>query len=495
MKTANLLAIDLGAESGRAILGHFKRKTLQLEEVHRFTNGPVRLQDGLHWDILRLWTEIQSGLRLAAQRTPLGGAGLDTWGVDFALLDAQDVLLEYPYHYRDSRTDGMLDEAFRRVPRPEIFASTGVQFLQFNSLYQLLAMVVQHSPKLETARTFLTIPDLFNFWMTGRKVCEFTNATTTQCYNPLTGDWARPMLERLGLPVQIFPRIVPPGTRLGDLLPAVAEALGIQPIPIIAPACHDTGSAVAAVPAEKSDFAWISSGTWSIVGIDVPRAVMTPRALEYNLTNEGGVGESFRLSRNVMGLWLIQECRRTWASQGEELSYDDLTRMADAAAPLRSIIDPDRPEFLKPGDMPVRIRAECERTGQPIPEDKGAILRCALESIALKYRWVLEKLEVLRRAPIKTIHIVGGGAKNRLLSQFAADACGRQVITGPVEATAIGNLIVQAVALGKLASLDEARAVVRASFENETFLPRRQQSARTGDAWDSAFERLKKVAL
>ena len=293
MKSINLLAFDLGAESGRAILGHFKNGTLQLEEVHRFANGPVYQPDGLHWDILRLWTEIQNGLKLAVQRGPLGGAGMDTWGVDFALLDAQDVLIGNPYHYRDSRTDTMMDEAFRRVPRPEIFASTGIQFMQLNSLYQLMA--ARRSPTFELARTFLTIPDLFNFWMTGRKACEFTVATTTQCYNPLIGDWARPMLDRLDIPVHIFPEIVPPGTLLGDLSPAVAESLGIQPIPIIAPACHDTGSAVAAVPAEGSDFAWISSGTWSIIGVNVPRAVMTPEALEYNLTNEGGAGGTFRL--------------------------------------------------------------------------------------------------------------------------------------------------------------------------------------------------------
>ena len=494
MKTINLLAIDLGAESGRAILGHFKAGALQLEEIHRFWNGPVRLPDGLHWDVLRLWTEIQHGLKQAAQRGPLGGVGLDTWGVDFALLDARDVLLGNPYHYRDSRTDLMMEEAFRRVSRADIFTSTGIQFMQLNSLYQLLAMVVQRSPALEAAATFLTIPDLFNFWLTGRKACEFTIATTTQCYNPLTGDWARPMLEQLGIPSHIFPAIVQPGTLLGDLAPGVAESLGMQPIPVIASACHDTACAVAAVPARGPDFAWISSGTWSIVGVDVPQPVMTPQAREYNLTNEGGVGATFRLSRNVMGLWLVQECRRTWASQGEELSYDDLTRLAEAAEPLRSIIDPDLPEFLKPGDMPARIRTACGDCGQPVPQEKGAVVRCILESIALKYRWVIEKLETLRGAPVETIHIVGGGTRNRLLSQFTADACGRAVVTGPVEATAIGNLSLQAVALGSLDSLDAARRVVRSCFENETFSPHLLRNTTAGDAWEAAYERFKKVA-
>ncbi|MFQ5812587.1 MAG: rhamnulokinase family protein, partial [Anaerolineae bacterium] len=375
----NFLAFDLGASSGRAMLGQFDGERIRLSEVHRFPNGPVRLPDGggtghrLHWDVLRLWTEIKRGLALAVQEhgADLAGVGLDTWGVDFGLLDRDGALVSNPYHYRDSRTDGMLDEAFRRVPRAEIFEQTGIQFMQLNSLYQLLAMVVGRSPALDIADTFLTMPDLFNYWLTGRKVCEFSIATTTQCYDPRQGDWAIPLLERLGIPTHIFPEIVPPGAVLGQLLPAVAEEVGVSGLPVIAPACHDTGCAVAAVPAEGPGFAWISSGTWSIMGAELPEPVINEQSLAFNFTNEGGVCGTFRFSRNIMGLWLVQECRRTWARAasltGEELSYDELTQMASQAAPLRSVVDPDYSEFLKPGDMPARIRAFCRMTDQPVP--------------------------------------------------------------------------------------------------------------------------------
>ena len=502
--TFNLLALDLGAESGRAILGKFDGERLQLSEVHRFTNGPVRLPgrqgkgSSLHWDILALWTEILHGLGVAAQHGALAGMGLDTWGVDFGLLDKQGTLIGNPYHYRDDRTDGMLEEAFGRVPREEIFAQTGIQFMQLNSLYQLLAMVVQQSPALDYAHTFLTMPDLFNYWLTGRKVCEFTIATTTQCYNPIQKDWARPLLEKLGIPTHIFPEIVPPGTLLGPLSAVVAEAAGIGgidplgSIPVIAPACHDTGSAVAAVPAQNPNHIWISSGTWSLIGSTVSEPLINPQSLGFNLTNEGGVNGTFRLLKNVTGLWLVQECRRTWALQGQDYSYDELTRLAEAAAPLRSLVDPDASDFLKPGDMPARMRAFCTRTGQPAPEshgalERGALVRIALESLALKYRWVLEKLEVLLGRRMEVIHIVGGGTKNRLLNQLTANATGRPVITGPVEATAIGNLLMQAIALGEIASADEAREIVCRSFDVETFEP-----AHDGD-WDAAYERLLKI--
>ena len=492
-KNLKLLAIDLGAESGRAMLGHFDGERLGLEEVHRFPNGPVRVLAGggkeqrLHWNILHLWSEMQKGLGLAAQKGSLASLGLDTWGVDFGLLDAQDGLIGNPYHYRDSRTDGMVEKAFSVVPREEIFAQTGIQFMQLNSLFQLFAMVQQNSPALEIARTFLTIPDLFNFWLTGRKVSEFSIATTTQCYNPLTGQWAGDLLTRLGVPTHFFPEIVPPGTVLGDLLPAIAEPLGVAPIPVIAPACHDTGSAVAAVPAAAANVAWISSGTWSLVGSSVRQPVINEQSLAFNMTNEGGVNQTFRLLKNINGLWLVQESRRTWAAHGEELSYDTLTQLAAAAEPFKSLIDPDYAAFFKPGNMPERIQAFCDQTGQPVPGDKGSVVRCALESLALKYRWVVEKIEALTGLRQEAIHIVGGGTKNRLLSQFTADATGKPVITGPVEATAIGNLLTQAIALGEIASWEEAVQVVKRSFEVETFEPRHTP------AWDEAYERLVKL--
>jgi rhamnulokinase len=486
----NFLALDLGAESGRAMLGQFDGQRLQLSEAHRFANGPVRLPSGLHWDVLRLWSEITCGIALAAQECEgeLASVGLDTWGVDFGLLDRSGALLGNPYHYRDSRTDGMVDEAFRRVSREEIFQQTGIQFMQLNSLYQLLSMVVSESPLLEITETFLTMPDLFNYWFTGRKVCEFSNATTTQCYDPRAGDWAKLMLEKLGIPTHIFPEIVPPGTVLSDMLPEVAKEVGTTvptgaSVSVIAPACHDTGSAVAAVPAAGADFAYISSGTWSLMGAELTEPVINADSLAYNFTNEGGVGGTFRFLKNVSGLWLVQESRRTWMGQGESLSYDELTQMAAEAQPLRAIIDPDDGDFLKPGDMPARIRAFCERTGQPVPEEKGAIVRCALESLALKYRWTLERLEEMLGRRLGPIHIIGGGTQNRLLNQLAADATGRRVVTGPIEATAIGNVLVQMMALGHIASLAEGRQIVCDSFDVETYEPQE------GDEWDEAYAR------
>ena len=397
--------------------------------------------------------------------------GLDTWGVDFGLLDKQGVLIGNPYHYRDDRTDGMMEEAFRRVPREEIFAQTGIQFMQLNSLYQLLSMVIQQSPALENAHTFLTMPDVFNYWLTGRKVCEFTNATTTQCYNPLRKDWAKPLLERLGIPTRIFPEIVPPGTRLGPLSAAAAEGAGVASLPVIAPACHDTGSAVAAVPVQNPNHIWISSGTWSLIGTTVNEPLINPQSLDFNLTNEGGVNGTFRLLKNVTGLWLVQECRRTWALQGQEYSYDDLTALAEKAAPLQSFVDPDAGDFLKPGDMPSRMRAFCARTGQPVPESQGALVRCALESLALKYRWVLERLEALTGTPYG-----GDPYRRRGDEEPAAEPAHRQCHRAPGDHRPGGGHRHRqpadaGIALGEIASADEAREIVCRSFEVETFEP------------------------
>ncbi len=487
----SLLAFDLGAESGRAIVGQFDGRRLTLLETHRFANTPVRLPDGLHWNILGIWKEILDGIASTTEQVggQLAGIGLDTWGVDFALLDAHEHLIGNPYHYRDDRTDGMMAKAFETAPRTEIFRQTGIQFMQINSLYQLLSMVETASPALENARTLLMIPDLLNFWLCGVKTCEFSNATTTQCYDPQQRDWARSMVRSLSIPDDIFPTITNPGTLLDPLARSVAQATGAGPVPVIAPACHDTGSAVAAVPAASQNHAWISSGTWSIVGVNVPEPVVTEQALAFNLTNEGGAAGDFRLSKNVMGLWLVQECRRTWASQGQEFAYDELTRLAASSAPLQAIIDPDAEAFLKPGDMPARIRSFCTLTGQPEPQDEGAVVRCILDSIALKYRWVLGHLEQIVGHRLETIHIVGGGTRNELLSQLTADCLARPVVTGPVEATAIGNLLAQAVALGHLANWDEARDVVVDSFPVKSYEPRTRDAA-----WDRAFERLAGLA-
>jgi rhamnulokinase len=489
----NLLAIDLGAESGRGILGTLDGKTLSLSEVHRFANGPVRLPDGIHWDVLRLWSEIKAGISaaiLSSESTAskkLDGIGLDAWGVDFALLDEQGSLLANPFHYRDQQTDGMLAEVFQRMPREVVFEHTGIQFLQINTLYQLFSMVLRKSALLDIAQTFLTIPDLFNYWLSGQITCEFTNATTTQCYDPRKRDWAWPVLEALSIPKHMFRPVIQPGTVLGPLSAAVAEESGARGVPVIVPACHDTGSAVVAVPAETKNFAWISSGTWSIMGAEVSQPGISSQTLEYNFTNEGGVFGTWRLSKNIIGLWLMQECRRAWARVGEDLSYDEITKLAVEASPFVAVIDPDDSTFLPPGDMPERIRAYCRRTGQGTPQTKGEIVRVALESIALKYRWVLERLESVTGAKLDPIHIIGGGTRNHLLSRFTADCSGRTCITGPVEATAIGNILMQAISLGYLDSLAGAREVVRASFTPQIYEP--QNTA----AWDDAYLRLLKV--
>lgn len=484
-QTANYLAFDLGAESGRAIIGKFDGERLQLDVIHRFANGPVPVLGSLYWDVLRLFAEMRQGLALAGRQTggALDGIGLDTWGVDFALLGRDDGLLANPRHYRDPRTDGMMPAAFERAPRDEIFAATGIQFMQINSLYQLLAMKLRGDPALDAAAALLMIPDLFNFWFTGVKACEFSDATTTQFYDPRLRDWARPLLSKLGLPTGMLQPIVQPGAVLGALRGEIAEWAGIGAALVIAPACHDTGSAVAAVPADGHDFAYISSGTWSLMGIEVREPVITPDSLAFNFTNEGGVCNTFRLLKNIMGLWLVQECRRTWAQEGEELSYADLTTLAAQAPAFGPLVEPDCHDFLHPGDMPSRIRAFCARTGQRVPETKGEIVRCALESLALKYRWVLEKLEIMRGSKLEAIHIVGGGSQNGLLCQLAADATQRPVLAGPVEATAMGNVLMQAIARGQIGSLAEGRQVVRRSCEVAAYEPR----AVAG--WDDAYAR------
>ena len=481
------LAFDLGAESGRAIVGTLADGTLALTETYRFSNVPVRLPDGLHWDVLRLWSEIKSGISASTLKFDrlLDGIGLDAWGVDFALLDKNGALLSNPFHYRDNRTDGMLAEAFSRMSRQKIYENTGIQFMQINTLYQLLSMVICNSPQLDLANRFVTIPDLLNYWLSGQITCEFTNATTTQCYDPRKREWATPVLEALSIPAHIFGPVTQPGTVLGTLPHDLVDGIAaMTSIPVIAPACHDTGSAVAAVPASKAAFAWLSSGTWSILGAEVQQPVLSEKALAYNFTNEGGVCGTWQLSKNIMGLWLVQECRREW-----NLSYDELTHLAAEAKPFIAVIDPDSNLFLHPGHMPEKIRKFCEDTGQPVPETQGEIIRVALESLALKYRFVLERLEELAGRRLDPLHIFGGGVKNRLLNQFSAEATGRTVICGPVEATAIGNILMQMITLGELGSLQDARHLVRHSFEIENYHPG------DGNGWESAYQKLKSILL
>ena len=477
------LALDLGAESGRAMVGSLTGGLLSLSETHRFVNQPLKLPSGLHWDIASLWQQIKKGISISASQYSLESLALDTWGVDFALLGEDDSLLDIPYHYRDSRTDGMLHNAFQRVPPEQIFAQTGIQFMQLNTLYQLFAMLLNQDPQLAAAQTFLTIPDLLNHWLCGSRCCEFTNATTTQCFNPITRTWAYPLLQSLGIPTHIFPPLCEPGTLLGSLLPVLAIETGAAPLPVIAPACHDTGSAVVAVPAQSQDFAWLSSGTWSIMGAEVRQPDLSPQALAYNFTNEGGVFGTWRFSKNIMGLWIVQECRRAWAAQGDDLSYAELTRLASSAPPFLAVIDPDAERFFHPGDMPEKVRAFCAESGQPVPGSKAELIRVILESLALKYRLTLQHIEELTGKRLAPIHIIGGGSQNRLLNQFTADCTGRQVVAGPVEATAIGNILMQAITLGHLGSLAEARQVVRNSFDVATCYPVNPVG------WDAAFQK------
>ena len=483
------LAFDLGAESGRAILGQFDGERLELEDLHRFPNGPVQLFDSLHWDVLRLFAEMKEGLRLCAQRhgSRLDSIGVDTWGVDFGLLGRGDILLANPHHYRDPRTDDMMETAFARVPRERIFAHTGAQFMKLNTLYQVLALKESRSPVLEAAETFLMMPDLFNFFFTGRKVCEFSDATTTQFYDPVAGGWATELLDQFELPTHILPEIVEPGTIIGDLLPSIREQVGLDPVQVLAPATHDTGSAVASIPTSTRNYAYISSGTWSLMGAELQEPRIDDAVLQHNFTNEGGVGHTFRFLKNIMGLWLVQESRRTWERQGRAFSYPELAAMAEKAPPFTAVIDPDAELFLAPGDMPARIRDYCQQHGQPPPGDEGTLIRVVLESLALRYRNVLESVEEILGRRMECIHVVGGGIQNELLCQFTATATQRPVIAGPLEATAIGNLMVQALGKGDVSSVEEARQVVGNSFQPKTYDP--------GDpsGWDQAYARFQKL--
>jgi rhamnulokinase len=478
----NFLAFDLGAESGRAMVGRFDGDRLSLEEAHRFPNRPVSVFGSLHWDVLRLFDEIKKGL--AAAGTGLASIGVDTWGVDFGLLGPDGALLENPFHYRDSRTNGVMEKLFTVVPRAEVFGRTGIQFMQLNTLYQLYALRLERPHVLDAARTLLMTPDLLHYWLTGRVAGEYTIATTTQFYDPRQGDWAREMLERLGLPERILPQIVPPGTVLGPLLEAVAGEAGVKPVPVVAPASHDTGSAVAAVPAEGDDWAFLSSGTWSLLGAEVPEPIINDQTLKLNFTNEGGVWGTIRLLKNISGMWLLEECRREWARQGSKLGYAELCEAALSALAFTVVIDPDDSSFLSPGDMPGKIAAYCRRTRQPAPESHGAITRTIFESLALKYRAVLEMLERIRGRRFRVLHIVGGGSKNAVLCQFTADATGLPVVAGPEEATAIGNVLLQAMALGHLRTPAEARELVRRSCQPRTYLPDNRAP------WDAQLHRI-----
>lgn len=485
-----LLAFDYGASSGRGILGSFDGEVLKLDEVHRFSNDPVTVNGTFYWDILRLYHELKQGVVKCVKSgsRDVAGIGIDTWGVDFGLIDATGQLLGNPYHYRDNRTDGMMEAAQKVISRREIYEQTGTQFQKFNTLYQLLSMKLSGSPLLEKADKMLFIPDLLNYFLTGIKASEFTIASTSQMYSYKTGGWAKDMLEKLEIPTGVLAGIIDAGTVLGSMKRDVAGGLGLGDTPVIAVAGHDTGSAVVSVPAAEGKYAYLSSGTWSLLGVEIDSPIINETTFKLNYTNEGGINRTVRLLKNIMGLWIYQECKRYWDKSGEAMSFDELEEAAAMEKPFNAFIDPDNEVFYSPGNMPDKIAGFCKSTGQKLPESKGAIVRCIMESLALKYRMAVEGLEEIIGYKLPVIHIVGGGCKNTVLCQFAANATGKRVVAGPIEATAIGNLTTQLIALGKLKDLKEARELVRRSFPMVEYVPVDR------GAWDEAYNEFRKYA-
>ncbi len=468
-----MLAMDYGASSGRAILGHFDGETLYMEEIHRFSNDPVNINGSLYWDILRLFHELKQAVIkcIKAGKRDLNSMGIDTWGVDFGLLDSSGKLLGNPFHYRDSRTEGIMEKAFDIVPKEDIYRMTGIQLVKFNTLFQLLAMKEENSPLLDMAAHMLMIPDLLNYFLTGIISSEFTVVSTTQMYNPVEKSWAKPLLGKLGLPERILTDIIKPAMVLGHISPSLQDELNLGRIPVIAVAGHDTASAVAAVPAKEDRFVYISSGTWSLLGVELPHPVINDTTFSLNCTNEGGINGTTRLLKNIMGLWIIQECKREWDMEGNVLTFDTLEQMALQAKPFSAFIDPDDDLFYAPGNMPEKIRKFCLETDQNPPETIGEIVRCVMESLALKYRLTIEGLEDVLGYELPVIHIVGGGSKNTMLCRFTADAAGKPVIAGPAEATAAGNLSSQLMALGEISSLTEVREIIAKSCKTAQYTP------------------------
>jgi rhamnulokinase len=485
----SFVAVDLGAESGRVVGARFDGERLTLHEIHRFANAPLSGGGELRWDIRRLFDETLHGLALAASELgEVASVGIDSWGVDFGLLDRSGELIGNPFHYRDRRTDGITAKVEALVPREELFATTGAQLWEIGTLCQLCAMVLARSPELERAETLLMVPDLITSWLSGEKLGELTIASTTQMLEARTGAWALEPIDRLGLPARILPQLIPAATKIGPLLPTIAGRTGAAGAVVVAPGCHDTASAVAAIPLTSPDSAHISSGTWSVIGVVSDKPRVDPVTRDLGFANEAGVAGTTTVLKNLTGLWLVQECRRAWARAGERLSYEQLTALAESAPAFRALVDPAHPGFLNPADMPSEIGAFCEATGQPRPTDRGAVVRAALEGLACSYRLAIEQLERIRGRRVDAIHVVGGGAQNRLLCQLTADACARPVLAGPVEATALGNVLAQAVATGSCSSWSEARELVRRGFPPTLYTPHETAP------WDSACARFTSFA-
>lgn len=482
----HVLAFDLGASSGRAVLGRLVDGRIEIEELHRFPNDPVLIGNRLHWDVLRLLHELKQSLLKAKHRNiKLASIAIDSWGVDFGLIGENGELLGNPYHYRDTHTNGVMEQLVDELSADEIFGRTGIQFMPFNTLYQLAALKRANSPMLREAKHILLFPALLRYFLTDEKINEFSHATTTQIYNPLTGDWDDKLLRAIGIDPSLLGEIVQPGVQVGQLSAAVCEELGIESVPVYAVAEHDTGSAVAAVPALSRSFAYLSCGTWSLIGTEMDRPVINELSQELNFTNEGGVYSTFRLLKNIMGLWILQECRRAWERAGISYTFPELVRLANEAAPFTHFIDSDDDLFLHPGDMPAQIRSYLARTGQAEPENTGAIVRCILESLAFKYRYALEQTEQLSGQSFDGLHMVGGGIQNTLLCQWTANAIGKPVWAGPVEGSAIGNMAVQWIASGELADIWEARKAIRDSFPIEQYEPEDRE------LWEQAYDTFK----
>lgn len=485
--TKRVLAFDFGASSGRAIIGCFDGEKITLEEVHRFSNDPVSVGGTVYWDVLRLFYEIKQGIIKARMAGGFDSIGIDTWGVDFGLIDSEGKLMENPIHYRDARTVGMVDEAFKTMPREKIYGITGIQFMELNTLFQLISLKKNRPWMLERADKMLFMPDLFAYMLTGKMCAEYSIASTSQIIDLQTGSWSKELLDAFGIKEDIFAPLVKPGTVLGMLAPEVCEECGVDPVPVISVCGHDTQSAITSVPCEDGNFAFLSSGTWSLFGTELEKPIVNETSLNINITNEGGFDDTVGFLKNIIGLWLIQESRRQWQRQGEDYSYADLEKLALAAEPFKCFIDPDAPEFVPHGNIPKRVQEFCEKTGQYVPQTVGEIMRCIYESLAMKYKLTFEKLCECTERDYPVIHVIGGGTKDTLLCQLTANSCNRTVKAGPIEATVMGNVAVQLMSADAVSGISEARKIVAASSELKVYEPAEV------DKWEEAYQDFVKI--
>ena len=485
--TKRVLAFDFGASSGRAIIGCFDGDKITLEEVHRFSNDPVSVGGTVYWDVLRLFYEIKQGIIKAKIAGGFDSIGIDTWGVDFGLIDSEGKLMENPVHYRDARTVGLVDEAFKTMPKEKLYGITGIQFMELNTLFQLISLKKYRPWMLERADKMLFMPDLFGYMLTGKMCAEYSIASTSQLIDLDKRTWSKEILDAFGIKESVFAPLVQPGTVLGELSKEVCEECGVDPAPVISVCGHDTQSAITSVPCEDGDFAFLSSGTWSLFGTELDKPIVNETSMNINITNEGGFDGSTGFLKNIIGLWLIQESRRQWKREGKEYSYADLEKLALAAEPFKCFIDPDAPEFVPHGNIPERVREFCRKTGQYVPETVGEIMRCIYESLAMKYRLTFEKLRECTERDYPVIHVIGGGTKDGLLCQMTANSCDRTVKAGPIEATVMGNVAVQLMSDGSVKNIGQARKIVADSSELKTFEPK------DTDKWAGAYEDFLKI--